>query len=80
MKLYYISLLDMLQARAIMSAAGQDDDGELSSEMLRKRVACEVPREDRAFMSSFLETQILHALCVELYHQGDGGVGVGGAS
>jgi len=77
MKLYYISLLDMLQARAIMSAAGQDDDGEITSGMLRKRVASAVPREDRAFMSGFLETQILHALCTELYHQpaGDGGGG-----
>ena len=65
MKLYYISLLDMLQARAIVSA-GQDEG--LTANMLRKRVADEVPREDRAFLRSFLETQLLHSLCTELYH------------
>jgi len=65
MKLYYISLLDMLQARAIVSA-GQDDG--LTANMLRKRVADEVAKEDRAFMRAFLETQVLHALCSELYH------------
>ena len=59
----------MLKARAIVSAGqnDEDDDG-LTAEIMRKRVASELPEADRPFMSAFLDTQIFNALCTELYH------------
>lgn len=69
MKLYYISLLDMLKARAIVSSGQNDDDDDgLTAEIMRKRVASELPEADRPFMHEFLDTQIFNALCAELYH------------
>jgi len=65
LKLYFISLLDMLQAKAIVGDYGDDDVQ--SNKVLRSHVSDRLAPQDRRFMNAFLDTQMFAALCQEQF-------------